>query len=369
MLRPRLIVFPMVLLAACEGSAPAPALQFPDTGLRPEEAGEAPDDAAPAPDAGPAPDGGCVPSCEGRACGDDGCGGSCGTCPDGSLCLVKGGSALCVSQSCPPGERICQQNLVLECAADGSEYGVVEDCSLEAQHCVDGACSGCEPLCGGKQCGDDSCGGSCGSCGPSMACMEGRCLPSCDQSLCPLTQECIDVAGHLSLCGGLITFETDLDGNPLGKGANVETVFGSAGVLFSTASESSIVAVNTYEVDGISGDNSCASLDSWNQVWREDVFVRFVVPSGTGWSQGATHRASLYIAETWPGGIRVDFHAPDNPPGLPGGQPFHQAWTEEGGTAKVEFVSPTPIGYLVIRTADDDNFTFDDLAFGPVRPY
>jgi hypothetical protein len=28
----------------------------------------------------------CVPDCTGRQCGDDGCGGSCGTCPEGSIC-------------------------------------------------------------------------------------------------------------------------------------------------------------------------------------------------------------------------------------------------------------------------------------------
>ncbi|MGB0592518.1 MAG: hypothetical protein ACPGU1_22770, partial [Myxococcota bacterium] len=39
-------------------------------------------------DAGPADDveAPCVPSCEGMACGDDGCGGSCGSCGDDDLC-------------------------------------------------------------------------------------------------------------------------------------------------------------------------------------------------------------------------------------------------------------------------------------------
>jgi MYXO-CTERM domain-containing protein len=56
--------------------------------------------------------------CANRACGDDGCGGSCGTCPQG-------------------------------------------------QTCTDGECKvppSCVPSCAGKTCGDDGCGGSCGAC-------------------------------------------------------------------------------------------------------------------------------------------------------------------------------------------------------------
>jgi len=30
---------------------------------------------------------GCIPNCSGKACGDDGCGGSCGSCASGSLCV------------------------------------------------------------------------------------------------------------------------------------------------------------------------------------------------------------------------------------------------------------------------------------------
>ena len=42
---------------------------------------------------GGAKDGGGKPgtcSCEGKACGDDGCGGSCGDCPDGLACNDEG---------------------------------------------------------------------------------------------------------------------------------------------------------------------------------------------------------------------------------------------------------------------------------------
>ncbi len=63
-----------------------------------------------------------VSACGARKCGDDGCGGTCGTC------------------------------------------GAGESCSAEGQ------CTGsttCTPSCAGKTCGSDGCGGSCGDCGTS----------------------------------------------------------------------------------------------------------------------------------------------------------------------------------------------------------
>jgi hypothetical protein len=42
----------------------------------------------------------CTPACAGRTCGDDGCGGSCGNCGDGFLCL----DGTC---QCPAGQEAC----------------------------------------------------------------------------------------------------------------------------------------------------------------------------------------------------------------------------------------------------------------------
>jgi len=42
-------------------------------------------------------DSGCIPNCYSKVCGDDGCGGLCGTCPEGSVCSVT--QAYCVSKS------------------------------------------------------------------------------------------------------------------------------------------------------------------------------------------------------------------------------------------------------------------------------
>lgn len=68
----------------------------------------------------------CAPACAGRPCGDDGCGGSCGTCSAGTTCSAAG-----TCDAPPPG---------------------------------------CTPSCAGKTCGDDGCGGSCGTCSGGLVC-------------------------------------------------------------------------------------------------------------------------------------------------------------------------------------------------------
>jgi peroxiredoxin len=62
-----------------------------DAGLTPEDAGSAPD--------------GCTPVCGTRACGDDGCGGTCGACELGATCDESGA---CVPPRglCPPSGPI-----------------------------------------------------------------------------------------------------------------------------------------------------------------------------------------------------------------------------------------------------------------------
>lgn len=78
----------------------------------------------------------CAPDCEGKTCGDDGCGGTCGSGP-------------------------CE----------------------------------CTPSCAGKSCGDDGCGGLCGSCGPGMECTNGSCCtPDCSGKTCGF-DGCSDVCG------------------------------------------------------------------------------------------------------------------------------------------------------------------------------
>ena len=90
----------------------------------------------------------CQPSCTNRQCGDDGCGSSCGACSSNQTC--RAGSCVCVFQKCL--EHCCNQG---------------ETCGR------DGGC--CAPTCGGRDCGDDGCGGTCGSCSAGTYCKNDRC--------------------------------------------------------------------------------------------------------------------------------------------------------------------------------------------------
>jgi hypothetical protein len=101
----------------------------------------------------------CTPACTGKNCGDDGCGGSCGSCPSGETC---------------------------------SSGGVCEG-------------GGCTPSCTGKTCGDDGCGGSCGSCPSGQTCgATGTCTGgggTCDHPICStgdaLNGSCDTCAGEI----------------------------------------------------------------------------------------------------------------------------------------------------------------------------
>ena len=91
----------------------------------------------------------CIPNCAGKECADDGCGGSCGTCPKGETC-------------------------------------------------EDGWCQGggCEPTCSWQdECGADGCGGVCGLCGEGVEChgtkFGWRCTIPCELFTCPAGEICL----------------------------------------------------------------------------------------------------------------------------------------------------------------------------------
>jgi hypothetical protein len=97
---------------------------------------------------------GCLPNCEYRDCGDDGCGGSCGEC-DGCDCECMDGMCLCWC-ACDCEGRECGDD---GCGGSCGECGNNEVCG-DDRTCI----PDCLPDCNGKECGDDGCGGSCGEC-------------------------------------------------------------------------------------------------------------------------------------------------------------------------------------------------------------
>ena len=159
----------------------------------------------------------CVPDCVDKDCGDDGCGGSCGSCSGcESLCQ----DSLCVPEAqvdwgchdgdihwkdscgawgefkkpcgefgCTPGSQFCSgcEELCsgLECGPAGPDDACdCGTCTGAQEECVDGLCA-CQPACEGTECGDDGCGGSCGTCLEDDVCLDGSCCtPTCDGKEC-----------------------------------------------------------------------------------------------------------------------------------------------------------------------------------------
>lgn len=109
----------------------------------------------------------CEPSCQRRICGDDGCGGTCGTCSTGSC-----EAGLCVG-GCTP----------TTCAASGKNCGAIPDgCNgtLECGTCEEGACGG---------------GGTPNVCG------SGSCTPESDEAFCARLQKNCDEVTAVDNCG------------------------------------------------------------------------------------------------------------------------------------------------------------------------
>ena len=147
----------------------------------------------------------CVPSCAGKECGSDGCGGSCGNCPNGTSCT--GGKCVEQVDECDgiTYEGCCEGNILKYC--EDGELVVVDcggapkcgwkaagkfyDCGTQGGSDPSGVfkkdCSGgCEPDCTAKECGDNGCGGSCGTCTGGEKCQSWKCVcvPDCGGKDC-----------------------------------------------------------------------------------------------------------------------------------------------------------------------------------------
>lgn len=143
---------------------------------------------------------GCIPQCDGKTCGNDGCGGVCGTCALGAECNFEG---QCEYTACPdvPNRRCCTGEALTDCTPNGSlqidcaarnqycgwsneqnlyacvdQPGVLDDNGGAPRNCPDAPV--CTPNCEGRVCGSDGCGGSCGTCADGVACdfRSGQCV-------------------------------------------------------------------------------------------------------------------------------------------------------------------------------------------------
>ncbi len=65
-----------------------------------------------------------------------------------------------------------------------------------------GAGCDCIPVCASHVCGDDGCGGSCGTCAADELCQNGQCVRDCPTGYTACNDECVDVLTNAAHCGG-----------------------------------------------------------------------------------------------------------------------------------------------------------------------
>ncbi len=139
----------------------------------------------------------CVPDCQGKECGDDGCNGSCGECVAPDICQVDG---TCWHEDVP----CC--GVGQECGLDPCMGTSCGSCTAPESCQPDLTCA-CLPDCTGRECGDDGCGGSCGTCtGAGEVCEEASgqcqvCVPNCAGRECGPDPTCGSSCGTCAIPG------------------------------------------------------------------------------------------------------------------------------------------------------------------------
>lgn len=179
----------------------------------------------------------CQPQCQGRQCGEDGCGDFCGFCPAGADCSGDGHCLTFCDQECAGrecGKNSCgvicgtcgtgmyctdQGSCVETCVPDCTDRECGSDgcggncglCPAAVPYCADGSCNDlCQPDCAGKACGPDGCGGTCGDCtAPDLCTLAGTCGNACSEG--SLDESCYDpLASGSGLSGWQVTMAQSL---------------------------------------------------------------------------------------------------------------------------------------------------------------
>jgi len=137
----------------------------------------------------------CVPNCAGKHCGDDGCGGECGSCSTGKRCE----NGICVDDICVADltSVTCANNL---CGMQKNNCGIDVNCSIiNSVSCLTCVSKTKQEICGTWKCGDkiNNCGTNilCGNCNSGYNCINGQCIveESFDCSQCsPSNVRCVD---------------------------------------------------------------------------------------------------------------------------------------------------------------------------------
>ncbi len=107
----------------------------------------------------------------------------------------------CKPWLCTPNLPVCDGQTATKCDALGLGPLPGGTQCLPGQSCVEGKCVDCVKDCAGKECGDDGCGGSCGSCTGDDACNAGICVPpGMDCNNDGADDQCPELPGYVRTC-------------------------------------------------------------------------------------------------------------------------------------------------------------------------
>ena len=282
----------------------------------------------------------CVPQCEGKECGDDGCGGNCGQCGDdgacsdkfecicknekcGSTCCAEGGvchedtccTTACEGKEC--GDDGCGGSCG-ECADEGQVCGETGSCECEFEACTTGCCAQgelccqdqcCVADCENRVCGYDDCCGSCGECADNYKCIEdaqsavceAECEKLCAQKGCGtagLEDECTcgpndgicddgnpctdDVCNDEQLCISEANTQECDDGNPCTTNDICsEEVCGGELLPLEELVELDCICALDEDCDSVENNNLCDGTLYCDKAAEEDVSGVCVVDQAT----------------------------------------------------------------------------------------
>jgi hypothetical protein len=135
----------------------------------------------------------CVPDCTGAECGDDGCGGSCGTCDDSDACTDDA----CVGRTCEFTPIVCNDNVA--CTNDACVGGA---CQFTPDHA---SCDDALFCTGTETCTANGCTSSGNPCAEGLVCNEDT--DTCDNPVIPTVSEWgLVVMALLLLAGAKVYF-------------------------------------------------------------------------------------------------------------------------------------------------------------------
>ncbi len=140
----------------------------------------------------------CLDGDTAATCAEDGLSYAAENCPGQHFCNSADGT--CLPWACTPGQAVCAGSVVTVCDAIGSGIASQTDCIALGKQCSGGQCKDCQSQCDGKKCGEDGCGGACGTCAETETCQGGLCVPNAPD--CPADKDCTGLqCGPDPVCG------------------------------------------------------------------------------------------------------------------------------------------------------------------------